>query len=118
MASGTIKYLDKVTDLPITATAGSGVTIRRFNFHRMGRIVFGEIYFDVTSALSNNAVVVTIDGSLPRPYDLYATAVARNVSGSFGMLSIGRVDGSDSIKAWGTIPVGTYNYANFVYVAL
>lgn len=117
MASGIIKYSDNVTDLPITATAVSGVTIRRFNFHRMGRIVFGEIYFDVTSAVSNNAPIATLNSNLPKPYDLYATAVVRNLSGSFGMLSIERVD-SGSIKAWGTIPVGTYNYAQFTYAAL
>lgn len=116
MATGTIKYLDNVTDFPITATAGSGVVIRSFNFHQMGRIVFGEIYFDVTSALDINATIATLSDRLPNPYDNFAIAAVCSVSGSFGMVSIGKGD-SGAIKAWGETPAGHYYYAQFVYVA-
>lgn len=115
MASGTIKNSYGVTDLSITATAGSEVTIRSINFRQIGRIVFGYIYFDVTSALSDGASIATLSSSLPKPYDVYTNAIVRNSSGSFGMVYIPR-DASDKIKAWGPIPAGTYNYAQFIYV--
>ena len=115
MASGTIKNSYGVTDLSITATAGSEFTIGSINFRQIGRIVFGYIYFDVTSALSDGAVIATLDRSLPKPYDVYTNATVRNASGSFGMVYIPR-DVSGQIKAWGPIPVGGYNYAQFIYV--
>ena len=114
MATGTIRYLDNVTDLPITATAGSGVTIRSFNFHKIGRIVFGYIYFDVTSALSDNSLIATLSSGLPELYDPYATAAVCS-SGSVGMVYIGKA--RNAIKTWGPISTGTENYAQFVYVA-
>ena len=116
MASGIIKYLDNVTDLSITATAGSGVTIREIKFQKMGRIVFGYIYFDITSALSINAPIATLNGNLPNPYDKYANAPLCNLSGPAGMAYIERGQ-SNLIKAWGATPVGTYYYASFIYVA-
>ena len=107
---------ENVTDLSITATAGTGVTIRGFGFHQRGRIVFGYIYFDITSALYINAPIATLSGSLPNPYDLYAIAPLCNLSGPAGMAYIARGQ-SNVIKTWGETPVGTYNYAQFVYVA-
>lgn len=116
MASGTIKYLDKVTDLPITATAESGVTIHDFHFYKRGKIIFGYIYFDVTSALSNDTTIATLSDRLPNPYGTYATASFCNLSGAAGMAYI-KVGQSNVIKAWGATPAGTYNYAQFIYVA-
>lgn len=109
--------IENVTDLPITATAGSGVTLLRFSFHKTGRIVFGELYFDVTSELSNNAVIVSVDSGLPNPYIQYAIAPVHSIPGSsIGEVHIGRGDNT-AIRAWGTIPVGSYYYAHFIYVA-
>ena len=112
----TIYDSSNFTDLTITATAGSGVTIRSFGFHQIGRIVFGYIYFDITSALSIDAIIATLSGSLPNPYDIYATAPLCNLSGPAGMAYIARGK-SNLIKAWSATPAGTYNYAHFVYVA-
>lgn len=117
MATGTIRDSYAVTDLHITATAGSGVTIRSVNFRKMGRIVFGHIYFDITSALHINAPIATLSGSLPNPYDPYAIAPFCNLSGPAGMAFIARGQ-SDLIKTWGETPVGTYYYAQFMYVIL
>lgn len=108
-------YLEAVTDLPITATAGSGVTIRDYKFHKIGRIAFGYLYFDATSALSNGSNIATLSSSLPNPHDVYTTAAVRSGSGSSGMVYITR-GVSNQIKAWGQIPVGTEYYAQFLYV--
>ena len=108
--------IEKVTNLNITATAGSGVTINAFNFHKRGEIVFGYIFFNVTSALTNNAVIATLSSSLPAPYDLFATAIMRAGDSSFGMVKIDRDDPS-KITALGSIAVGQYYYASFIYGA-
>ena len=107
---------ENVRNLSITATAGSGVTIRDFGFHQRGRIVFGYIYFDITSALYINATIATLSDRLPNPYDPYATASLCNLSGPAGMAYIERGK-SNMIRTWGETPVGTYNYAQFIYVA-
>ena len=109
--------IENVTDLPITATAGSGVELRLFSFHKIGRIVFGELYFDATSDLSNNADIVSVDSGVPNPYVQYAIAPVHSIPGtSIGEVGIGRGDNT-AIRSWGTIPAGTYYYAQFVYVA-
>lgn len=116
MASGTIINLDKVTDLPITATAASGVTIRSFGFHKKGKIIFGYIYFDVTSAAPAGAVIATLSDSLPTPYDAYAVAPICSSVGTCGMVYVPQSP-SNQIKAWGATPAGNYNYAQFLYIA-
>lgn len=109
--------IKNVTDLHITATAESGVTIRSINFHKIGRIIFGYIYFDVTSAFSDGASIATLSSSLPNPHDVYTTAAVRSGSGSSGMVYIRRGT-SNQIKAWGPIPVGSQYFAQFIYVIL
>ena len=107
--------IENVTDLPITATAVDGVTIRSFGFHKKGKIIFGYIYFDVTSALSDGAVIATLSRSLPPPYDAYATAPIRSSAGTCSMVYIPKYP-SNQIKSWGATPVGNHNYAQFIYV--
>lgn len=107
--------IDNVTDLHETATAESGVTIRSINFRKMGRIVCGYIYFDVTSALSDGMDIATLSSSLPNPYDPYVSATACDGHGTFGMVYIPR-DVSSKIKAWGKFPVGTAYYTSIIYI--
>lgn len=105
-----------ITTFPFSVTAGVGVALRSYNFYQIGRIVFGFIIFDVTSALNTNQNIVILSGDLPKPYDLNATAPFCNRSGPAGMAYISRSNRSE-IKAWGATPVGEFNHAQFVYVA-
>jgi hypothetical protein len=116
-AAGAIENLgiEKVTYLNITATAGSGVTIHECNFHRRGEIIFGYIFFNVTSALINDATIATLSTSLPTPIDPYATAVMR-AGNNFGMVKIEKSNPA-KITALGPISVGQYYYASFIYGA-
>lgn len=108
--------IERVTNLSITATAGSNVIVRSFNFHRRGEVIFGYIMFDATSALAGNSVIATLSSNLPAPYDPFAVSVMRTANDSVGMLRIDR-DNPDKITALGTIPVGQYYYAPFIYGA-
>ena len=107
--------IETVRDLTYTPTPASGVTIREFKFHQVGKIAFGDLYFDVTSTLSADSTIVTLNNSLPLPLDTYAVASIRSVSGSNGELYIGR-DNRNIIRAWGSLPAGSYYYAEFMYV--
>lgn len=106
--------IEAVRDLTYTTTPASGITIRDFKMHEVGKIAFGSLYFDVTSAFSANSTIITFNNSLPLPLDNFAVACVRS-GGSDGMLYIGR-DNRNIIRTWSSLPVGSYYYAEFMYV--
>ena len=114
MAISTIKYENSLNITP-TYTASSSVTVRSLYVHRCGSMVAVDLYFDVTTALSNNTDVITFTQDLPKPCSNYAFAVIRSIGGNIGSVSIERVS-ANKIRAWGTVPVGTYYYAQIVYM--
>lgn len=117
-AAGAVENLglERVTELNITATGGSGVTVRSCRFHRRGEIVFGYIMFDVTSQVAGNSVVATLSSNLPAPYDPYAVSVISTANDSIGMVRIER-DNPSKIMSSGSLRVGQYYYAPFIYGA-
>ena len=117
MASGTIKNSYAVTNLPITATPVSGISIRGFTMRKMGNLAFGSLYFDVTSAISSGGDIVTLNRDLPQPTGTYTAASVCSSVGTPGMVYITR-GSSNRIRAWSALPVGNHYYAQFIYVAL
>lgn len=115
MASGTIKNVD-LRQLYYTMTPSSKITLRTTPYvHRYGQVIQIDCYFNVTSAVSNNENIITINNNLPRPVAQYAVATIRNLANSFAMVQLSYAD-SKHIQAWGSIPTGEYNYFNMVYL--
>ena len=106
--------IETVRDLTFTTTPGSGITIRDFKIHKVGKIVVGDLYFDVASNLSADSVIVTLSDSLPIPIDTYAVASVLSTGGSAGLLYIGR--SRNIIRTWGPLSAGSDYYAEFMYV--
>lgn len=103
-----------VDTLTLTPTVASGVTSRGFNAYKCGALVIVSAYFDLTRSFANNERIVTFDEFLPAMVGSYAVAMVHSVSTQSGMISIG-VNDTNNIKAWGTIPSGTYYYAQLLY---
>lgn len=108
---------DKLTPqrIEITNTAGANVSIRGCVVHTMGKIVQVDAYFDVSATLSNNATIIQFGSNLPRPVSIYAIGAARSLSGATAIFSIEGV-APNCIKAWGSIPAGTYYYVQFIFL--
>ena len=111
MAADKITNNFKTTTLQISATAGANVSTRGVVAYRSGNIVVVE----VNSAISNNGTIVQFSSGLPQPVSLYATAFARSLNGDMAMISLEAADTTE-IRAWGTVPQGSYYYALFTYV--
>lgn len=107
--------IETVHDLTYTAAPASGITIREYKFHKVGKIAVGELYFDVDSNVPTNSAVVTLSDSLPIPLDAYAVASALSTNGSVGLLYISRSN-QKIIRTWGPLSAGTDYYAEFMYV--
>lgn len=107
--------IETVHDLTYTTTPASGITIREFKFHKVGKIAFGELYFDVNSNIPANSAVVTLEDSLPIPLDAYAVASALSTNGSSDLLYFSRAN-QKIIRTWGPLPAGSDYYAEFMYV--
>lgn len=117
MATGTIKNSYAVKNLEYTVTPESGISIRGFAMREMGKLAFGSLYFDVTSAISSGGDIATLNRDLPQPIGGYAVASVCNSVGTPGMVYIVRGT-SNKIKAWSSLPVGNYYYAQFIYAIL
>lgn len=115
MATSTIKHENSVNITPSNYTASSSINVRRFFAHRSGNVVAVDLYFDVTTALANNQVLISFTDALPLPCGNYVFAIVRAINGNIGSVSIERAD-TKKITAWGAVPVGAYYYAQFVYM--
>ena len=104
-----------IEQITFTYTAGSNVSVRGCNAIRMGPVVTIAFYFDATAQLSNNAVLIQFSTALPKPKTQYAVATAKAINNSIATLSIDRADSYD-LKAWGSIPQGSYYYAQLIYL--
>ena len=116
-AQGAIDWLGIYTaeELVYTITPVSGISIRGFSMRKMGKIAFGTLYFDVTSAISAGADMATLDSDLPNPVGSYTVASVCDSSGTSGMVYITK-GASNKIKAWSKLSAGTHYYAQFVYL--
>ena len=115
MATSIIKHENALNITPTSYTASSSINIRSFSVFRSGNVVVVNLYFDVTTALSNNQVMVSFANALPQPCGAYAFTVIRSIGGNVGSASLERADAT-KIKAWGAVPAGTYYYVQFVYI--
>lgn len=103
-----------VETLNLSPTVASGVTSRGFNAFKSGSLVIVNAYFDLTRSFSNNERIVTFNEFLPTMVGSYAVAMIHSVSTQSGMISIG-VNETNNIKAWGTIPSGSYYFGQLIY---
>ena len=107
--------IETVRALTYTTTPASDITIRDFKIYEVGKIAFGSLYFDVTSAISSGGDIATLNTDLPQPTGTYAVASVCNSVGTPGMVYIAR-GVSNKIKAWSNLSVGNHYYAQFMYV--
>lgn len=114
---GAIDWLGiyRIEELEYSITPVSGISIRGFTMRKMGKLIVGTLYFDVTSAISAGADIATLDSNLPNPLGSYAVASACNGIGNTGMVYITR-GARDRIKAWCPLSVGEHYYAEFIYL--
>lgn len=115
MASGTIKNSYAIKNLEYTVTPVSGISIRGFTMREMGKLAFGSLYFDVTSAISSGGDIATLNRDLPQPTGAYAVASVCNSVGTPGMVYI-TSGASNKIKAWSELSVGNHYYGQFIYL--
>ena len=103
-----------VETLTLTPTVASGVTSRGFTAYKSGSLVIVNAYFDLTRSFANNERIVTFNKFLPAMVGSYAVSAIHSVATQEGFISIG-VNETNNIKAWGTIPSGSYYYGQLMY---
>lgn len=103
-----------VETITLTPTVTSGVTSRGFTAFKSGSLVIVNAYFDLTRSFANNERIVTFNEFLPAMVGSYAVSSIHSVATQEGFISIG-VNETNNIKAWGTIPSGSYYYGQLMY---